>query len=198
MTISFRYDGRQTQVFDPLSNPLTGIAQFNDVLQLKTISFQETFPSIQFNATWKGNITQRISFDIVNSSIEQQTQRTNTKLTTFTTSIGYVKRGGFWIPFISKRKLNNEIRMNLQFSYSTSKSIAQFGQRDQQTNELIINTSQTQEESVSWSLHPRIDYSFTRRLTGGMFFRFESRKNLKTGKISTISGGITVNISIGG
>ena len=53
------------------------------------------------------------------------------------------------------------------------------------------------DDSITWSVEPRVDYSFTKWITGGSFFRYESSKTLRTGKITRFLAGVVVNITIG-
>lgn len=162
-------------------------------INLESITNQQTFPQINYDILWKGNVSQNIVFTNTNMTNETQSsiQTSNTKQ--LTTNISYTKRGGFRIPiwFLSKRQIDNEVRVGTVASYTKRVLFNEDIKKDQPS----VKTKM--DDSVTWSVEPRVDYSFTKWITGGGFFRYESTKAMKTGKITRVLAGVVVNITIG-
>ncbi|NUM81602.1 hypothetical protein HUU42_12425 [bacterium] len=145
-----------------------------------------------FDIMWKGGITQNVTFTNTNIENTQQKSRQTSNSKSITSTLSYVKRGGFRLPlwFLKNKQLNNEVRISNTFAYNKRVSF-------NYNTTLEIPEKKKTDEATIWSVEPRIDYSFTSRLTGGMFFKYESNKSLIAGKITRILAGINVNISIG-
>ncbi len=162
--------------------------------QIDAITNTKTFPQLSFDISWKGNVSQSISFTNTNSESQQKqlTQTANSK--TFTSSVTYSKTG-FKIPiwFLKKKQLNNRIQFGMIFSYTKQK---EFQQPTRATGDGLRPKTKTKDLTL-WSIEPKVDYSFTKWITGGAFFKYEKNKNLTTGSITRALFGINVNITIG-
>ncbi|MBL7994718.1 cell surface protein SprA [bacterium] len=197
MGFGFTFNSKETENWISFTgNNFTGIdsTRLNGrSIQLESVSNQQTFPQINYDIVWKGNVTQNIVFTNTNITGENKSsvQTSNTK--SITTNISYTKRGGFKVPlwFLKKKQLDNEIRVGAVASYTKRIAYNESKKTDQTSDKTKID------DSITWSVEPRIDYSFTKWITGGSFFRYESSKTLRTGKITRILAGIVVNITIG-
>jgi hypothetical protein len=162
--------------------------------QIDVVTKAETFPQLSVDIAWKGGISQGITFSNTNSVSEQKsnTQITNSK--SMTSNLVYSKTG-FRIPiwFLRKKQLNNRIQLGVAFSYTKQTGYQQSTQADNQGLKPKIKT----QDLTLWSVEPKADYSFTKWITGGAFFKYENNKNFTTGTITRTIFGITVNITIG-
>ncbi|MGC9365038.1 MAG: cell surface protein SprA [Fidelibacterota bacterium] len=106
-------------------------------------------------------------------------------------SMNYQKKGGFTIPlpFLKNKRLENNINFTMAFDYSSSKT--------EQRNDAVSDFKPTN-SNTTWKIEPRISYSFTQKVTGGIFFSYSESKNARTGKRITRNGGFDVNIAIRG
>lgn len=165
-------------------------------MQTSSIDKSITFPQISFDISWKGNVTQTISFSKSNTEKLTQQNTINSSSINFISNISYSKRGGFRIPiwFLKKKQLDNEVRMSSQFTYRKTQGFSRTNSRSSDGFRAPKNKT---DELTSWSIEPRIDYSFTRWVTGGTFYRYEYNKNLTLGKTTRILFGLNVNITIG-
>lgn len=194
MGLGFTYNSKETENW--ISTNIPGLKSdtiSGRGIQLESISKQQTFPQINYDIMWKGNVSQNIVFTNTNTNTENKSslQTSNTK--SLTTNISYTKRGGFRIPFwfLKKKQLDNEIRVGTVASYTKRIAYNESKKPDQ------TSVKTKTDDSITWSVEPRVDYSFTKWITGGSFFRYESSKTLRTGTITRILAGIVVNITIG-
>ena len=106
-------------------------------------------------------------------------------------SMNYQKKGGFTIPlpFLRNKRLENNINFTMAFDYSKSLSKGKNTAEDKFA---------TQNENRTWKIEPRISYSFTQKVTGGLFYSYGESFNARTGKRITRNGGFDVNIAIRG
>lgn len=91
------------------------------------------------------------------------------------------------LPFLSGKRLNNEIQFQLAFD---SNSNANFSKdiTDDQFQELDV--------SDSWKLRPSITYRFSQKVNGTAFYEQSSSSNKRTGTTTYKEFGINVNIAI--
>lgn len=112
----------------------------------------------------------------------------------FSFSTSYQRRKGMRIPlpFLKDLNLENNINFSMTFDYSKS------------SNEKSIQGGkfQTIGDDYSWQIQPKIDYSFTNKVSGGIYYKYGNRYNNRTnvkGKPTKFSDfGLTVNIQIRG
>jgi len=109
-------------------------------------------------------------------------------------SVSYQRQGGIRIPlpFLRNLNMNNNINFSLTFDYSNS----------EQLRSLSGGPPESQGKEYSWQFQPKIDYSFTNRVSGGIYYKYGQRFNKRVnseGKPTTFSDfGLTVNIQIRG
>lgn len=107
-------------------------------------------------------------------------------------NLSYQKAGGLTIPlpFLADKRLDNNINFNLNFDYTTSRT------RDRASQAAKKFT--VRREDRSWNIEPRANYTFTKKVTGGLFFKYGESYNRQTGKRITRNYGFDVNIAIRG
>lgn len=106
-------------------------------------------------------------------------------------SLNYQKKGGFTIPlpFMENKHLDNSMNFTMNFDYSSSITHA----RNSVDAKFTV-----QQQNKSWKIEPRISYSFTKKVTGALFYSYGESFNRRTGKRITRNGGFDVNIAIRG
>ncbi len=106
-------------------------------------------------------------------------------------SMSYQKKGGMTIPlpFLKDKRLDNSINFTMNFDYSSSNT------RGRNTADAKFAV---QQENKNWKIEPRISYSFTKKVTGGLFYSYGESFNRRTGKRINRNGGFDVNIAIRG
>ncbi|MFA4839843.1 MAG: cell surface protein SprA, partial [Candidatus Neomarinimicrobiota bacterium] len=107
------------------------------------------------------------------------------------TTVNFQKKGGFTIPlpFLKDKRLENNITFALTYDYSASR------RRARATNE---GKFVVQSENNSWKIAPRINYSFTKKVTGGIYYEYGESFNRSSGRRTTKNGGFDINIAIRG
>jgi hypothetical protein len=110
---------------------------------------------------------------------------------TLTASTNYSHKGGLKIPIIFFRDFNleNTINFTLTVDYSSSET----RQREGTTGKLPITGWQK-----SWKLSPKITYSFTKRVTGGIWYEYRESEAQTVGRKIDRDFGFDVNIAIQG
>ncbi len=108
-----------------------------------------------------------------------------------TTSINYKRKGGITIPlpFMENKHLENNIDFQMSFDYSN----AETRERNKGGGKFSVTN-----KNSHWKVAPRINYSFTKKVTGGIFFQYGVSRSKQTGKRTTRDGGFDVNIAIRG
>lgn len=106
-------------------------------------------------------------------------------------TLTYSKRGGLKlsIPFFGKKQIRNNIDFSMTFVMSKDVSEQKRGQ-----------TGKYEEwtRNEKWSITPRLTYSFSSTVRGGIRFEFGRTKNKLYGETRIIELGINVNIQISG
>ena len=104
----------------------------------------------------------------------------------------YAKRGGIRIPFLKNKKLDNNIDFKLTFEKSLNVTF--------QSNRLDVEFQKDNKttETKNWSLEPRVDYTFSSTVQGGIYFKVGQREDLRMGKTRISAFGINCNISLAG
>lgn len=105
---------------------------------------------------------------------------------------GYSKRGGIRLPFLKGKKLENNIDLKLNFEMSSNTTYM--------TNRLHVAFSKDTKttDTRNWTLEPRLDYTFSRTVQGGCYFKIGERRDLRMGKTRFTAFGINCNISLAG
>ncbi len=110
---------------------------------------------------------------------------------TWTATTNYSHKGGLKIPIFFFRDFNleNTINFTLSVDYSSSETL----QRGATTGKLEPTNWQK-----SWKLSPKITYSFTRRVTGGIWYEYRESEVEAVGRKIDRDFGFDVNIAIQG
>ena len=148
-------------------------------------------PLVSASFTFKNNMTANIQY-ATSETIQKQmkfSQGVTKRITSnLTISAKYQKRGGIKLPFI-KKKLDNNIDFSLTFNHSVNATLQKQGEEG-----TFTETAYTR----NWSFQPRITYSFTRTVNGGMNLELGERKDLRAGNTKITGFGINVKISLAG
>jgi len=151
-------------------------------------------PLLGMNLNLKGNIAVNIRYNSSSSisrffGITVGTQLVNTSNLSVTAN--YSRRGGFRLPifFFRDFKLDNQVSFSLNYNRGTSETLSRTGLDKGEFAPINV--------SKRWTLQPQMNYSFSSKLNGGVFFEI--------GKTETIHGtttfrdfGLSVNIMIRG
>lgn len=155
-------------------------ANFRPLLGLNITLKNGMTCNIQFNQTFSENINRKSG----SSGTRKKTNEINA-------TINYSKSGGFNLPlpFLKNKRIKNNIDFSLTFTKSLDVS-------EQKRGEGSDYQEWTRNEK--WSLLPRLTYSFSSTVTGGVRFEFGRTKNKLYGETRIIEFGINVNIRISG
>ena len=151
-------------------------------------------PLVGATITWKGSLSSNISFDkSFSETVNKRSGSSATKKTRsdISASITYSKSGGLRIPLPFLK--NKVIRNNIDFSMNFTKSLDISEQRRGEEG-----TYQEWTRNEKWSLTPRMTYSFSSTVRGGVHFEFGKTKNKVLGETKITEFGINVNIIISG
>ncbi len=151
-------------------------------------------PLVGATITWKGSLSSNISFDkSFSETVNQRSGSSATKKTRsdISASITYAKSGGLKIPLPFFK--NKVIRNNIDFSMNFTKSLDISEQRRGEEG-----TYQEWTRNEKWSITPRMTYSFSTTVRGGVHFEFGKTKNKLLGETKITEFGINVNIIISG
>lgn len=151
-------------------------------------------PLIGASITWKGSLTSSISFDKSFSetvNLRGSSSATRKTRNDISASITWSKSGGLRIPLPFLK--NKVIKNNIDFSMNFNKSLDVSEQRKGEEGEY-----QEWTRNEKWSLTPRMTYSFSSTVRGGVHFEFGKTKNKLLGETKITEFGINVNIQIAG
>ncbi len=106
-------------------------------------------------------------------------------------TVNWQKKGGLTIPlpFLKDKRLENALTFTANFDYSTSQTRA----RNDNVKKFGVTA-----RSKAWKTTPRINYTFSKKVTGGLFFEYGENDNKNTGRRITRNYGFDVNIAIRG
>ena len=110
---------------------------------------------------------------------------------TITGSASYSHRGGLSIPIFFFRDFNLDNTINVTLTFDWTESITR------ERNQEGVKLAKTGEQK-SWKISPRISYSFTRRVTGGIWYEYRESKSELVGQKIDRDFGFDVNIAIQG
>ncbi|MBL7192086.1 cell surface protein SprA [bacterium] len=152
-------------------------------------------PLAGLNISWKGGISSSIQL----KKTQQLTDRINldqknrSNSTTFTITGSYSRKTGFKIPIpiwpFNNKRFKNNTNFSLSFNYTARQDETLQGEADS----FSITSTNTQ-----WSLQPRLDYTFSNTVTGGIQYELGASKNNTTGKNSFQEFGFNIRIQIRG
>ena len=166
---------------------------FKDTVE-QSSSYRMFFqPLIGVNMKFKNNMASTFRMSKGNSITNNQNSVGITSEQSLSASFDYKMKGGITIPlpFMENKRLDNSMTIKMTFDYSTSES--------RQRNNTGGNTKfATMDKTTNWKISPRIDYSFTKKVTGGIFFMYGINDSKRIGKRTTKNGGFDINIAIRG
>jgi hypothetical protein len=159
-------------------------------------SYERNFsPLLGVNITWNGGVSSNFQLKKTQSLTDmlQADQKSRSSNTTISLTANYNRKSGFRIPIpvwpFKNKEFKNNTTFSLTFSASARKEEMLSG------NATKFNTTSTNSQ---WSLMPKIDYTFSNSVTGGIHYETGVTKNSATGKTSFHEFGFNVNIQIRG
>ncbi len=168
----------------------------NDVKKPTRISYNANFrPLVGVNITWKNGMTSNFRWNTgekLDESIGVSTGQTRNRTMDMSFTTNYSKRGDFRIPLpfwpFKNMKLKNNVDISLTFNMTKS------------VTEKSKGAGKFEETNLTekWSLSPKLTYSFSNRVRGGVSFEIGKTKNKLTGETSIQALNLDVNISIRG
>jgi hypothetical protein len=199
------------KLFSPFAKSITANHNFtgkksvvwkNDEAQTTKEDFSISFrPLLKLSIGWKNGMQSNFQIDrtrgfnntfnpiFINDFLELRQvggQRTTRENISFSTT--YSKRGGLNLPFF-KNPLKNTIDFSIKFNMNRTINESIKGN----SNEYVISS-----ERSSWTFEPRMNYSFSNRVRGGIYFQRGKTKSTLAGDVTITEFGIDVNISIRG
>ena len=181
--LSHSFSGKKTEIWNGSSN--------QTIQERLSRDFR---PLLGLSLTFKNGFTANVQYVLTeNLTLNKKFPQGKSKQYNSTISITaqYSKRGGIKIPFIKGKKLDNNIDFSLTFDKSHTATY-QINEIDKEfTNENITT------ETKSWSFKPKITYTFTSTVRGGMHFEIGKREDKRIGKTAIKGFGINAIISLG-
>jgi len=152
-------------------------------------------PLAGISISWLNSIDTQLRINAANSFthavVGDLKQRSTTRGATGT--VGYTMRTGFRLPILwfGAMRLENSTTFSLNLDYSTNVQ--------ERTQSAGANNWSTNRDEISWSVQPRVNYTFSSTVTGGAQIQYQQIKDKITDKGSTLfEFGINVNIAIRG
>ncbi len=152
-------------------------------------------PLLGINLSWKVGLESQIRY---NSSTTYQDgirlkNRSRSSDQQITATVSYTIRTGFRLPvlWLSSIRLQNQTTLSLNGDYRTQKQ-----ERTLQANSDQFSTGA---QTTSWSIQPRMTYSFSNTVQGQGYLQFQSTKDeVRDSGSRLFEFGIQVNIAIRG
>ena len=150
-------------------------------------------PLLGVNVAWLGDIDSQARYTTSNTYSASLTQGNKSLQSENRVSgtVSYSIRTGFRIPlfFLRTIKMQNQTTFSLTVDYGAQK---------REVSE-ASGSFRTTEHTVSWSLSPRMRYSFSNTVTGEAYVQMQQNKDkVKDSKSRVFEFGIQVNIAIRG
>jgi cell surface protein SprA len=151
-------------------------------------------PLLRVNISWKGDIDSQIGYNSTSSYTNTIAQGTRSRSTDnrLTASVSYTIHTGFKLPLLFMRSihLQNQTTLSMNVDYGKQKQeVTQGG------NDIYAPTAATS----SWSIQPRMTYSFSNTVQGQGYVQFQQTQNdISKSKSRVFEFGIQVNIAIRG
>ncbi len=111
--------------------------------------------------------------------------------TSYSFDLNYKHSGGITlpIPFMENKRFDNNIDFTMTFEYSTSRT---------EVKQVDMDKFSEKESRSNLSIKPRIGYSFTQKVTGGVFLQYQIIDDVRLGERKNLNYGFDVNIAIRG
>ncbi len=160
---------------------------------ITTATYNRDFrPLLGMNLTFKNKMSITGQYN-TSEKIQKKTQygsgRTRQTQNSFNFNMTYKKTGGMTIPFLGNKKLNNNIDFSMAITSTQNKTEQSKGDEG---NYSVMS------ETKNWSVKPKMSYSFSSTVQGGMHFELGERQDKRTGKTSIKEFGIHATISLSG
>lgn len=160
-------------------------------------TYERSFnPLAGFTINWKGGVNSTIRYTLTQTLEDQLVSgvgKTYTTQTGLTAQVSYSRQTGFRIPLpfwpFKNRRFSNQTNFSLQFNMTSNSREGSVGQNG------VLQEDSRQD---SWSVSPRIDYTFSNTVTGGIHLETGVNKDKIQGKTSFMEFGVSVNIAIRG
>lgn len=151
-------------------------------------------PLLGLNISWRGNIESQIRFNTGRTFTNDviMVKKTRTSDSQISTTLSYTIHTGFRIPllWLRRMRLENQTTLSMNFDYRSTKK-----ETTESTEEIYV----LKEKTSSWSLSPRMTYSFSNTVQGQGYVQLQQNKNEVNGSKSRVfEFGIQVNIAIRG
>ncbi|RKY88988.1 hypothetical protein DRQ09_02135, partial [candidate division KSB1 bacterium] len=159
------------------------------------LTFQKSFaPLLRISMTWKWGITSSILYNKTTSltKFAKSDKLNRVRSSYLSITVNYSKVGGFRIPIPIWPFNNKEIKNSVNFSFVLSKKSNVNEGTDQSGKFVALSKNE------SFNFKPKISYTFSSKVTGGIFFEYIKNKNIQVGENSTKDFGFDVRISISG
>ncbi|UCE04391.1 MAG: cell surface protein SprA [bacterium] len=182
VSFDHNFSGRKQESWQDISDNITRVTytkQFRPVAGFNISLKNRISVNIRYNWSEDANFT------VTGGSGGQKNTSSDLSITG-----SYSHSGGLRlpIPFMKNKELKNNVDVQVTFSWNKNASSQQL--RDQDWT-VTRNTE-------SWNFEPRMTYSFSRNVRGGMNFKIGKNKNKTIGTTSIKEFGIHVNIIISG
>jgi len=106
-------------------------------------------------------------------------------------TVNWQKKGGFSIPLplLKNKRFENSLTVSANFDYSTSQTRI----KNDTSKKYTVSS-----KSNNWKTTPKVNYTFSKKVTGGLFFEYGESYNKNTGRRINRNYGFDVNIAIRG
>jgi cell surface protein SprA len=161
------------------------------------IEYSRSFnPLASITLNWRGGVNSSIRYNLNQTLTDQLVSGTGKTFSTqrsLSAQISYSRESGFRIPLpfwpFKNRRFSNRTNFSLTFNLSSNRTEGSVGEGGE-----LQETS----KQDSWSIAPRVDYTFSNSVTGGIHLETGVNKDKLQGKTSFIEFGLSVNIAIRG
>lgn len=152
-------------------------------------------PLLGVNVSWKRDIDSQVRYNTSQTFTEQVVSGTKSRQSDqqVTATVSYTIRTGFRLPllFLSKLRLQNQTTFSVNVDYRS--------QKQERTESANSDTYGLTGATSSWSLQPRMSYSFSNTVQGQAYVQIQQTKNdITQSKSRLFEFGIQVNIAIRG
>ena len=148
----------------------------------------------------KLNFTNTINFDAKYNISQTYSNKSNglnqswNQSKDLSVSVTYSSKGGFRIPIplfgLDKQILKNQLDFSLTFSYGERLSKSYDSRTDGESSWT------TRDETTNWSLKPAVNFAFSKRVRGSIFYEQSVDQNQTRGTTTIKKFGVNVNLEI--
>ena len=178
VSLSHGFSGKETVTWNGTQNDTSRIATTRDFRPLVGVSM-----------SFKSGITADFQYSMsedLQINMAQGRSMTKQNSSDINLTAKYSKRGGIKLPFM-KGKLDNRIDFSLTFRSTNNVTLM-----SKESSGQFQETAKTS----NWSFEPRMTYTFTRTVTGGIYFELGARKDARIGETKITAFGINTTINL--